>query len=108
MPNERLAAFLFRLARDELPSGMIEEHLRVVEEAHDLPSMERRVRTFREAYNAPLLGGNLAVSYERRVEHALEAVDALRGQRVIYEQGAAVHLGAWARVMASRLLGGNP
>jgi hypothetical protein len=32
--TERLAAFLFRLARDEVPFGKIEEHVRVVEEAH--------------------------------------------------------------------------
>jgi hypothetical protein len=31
---ERLAAFLFRVARDELSFGRIEEHVRVVEAAH--------------------------------------------------------------------------
>lgn len=31
----RLAAFLFRLGRDNLPSGIIEEQVRVVEDAHD-------------------------------------------------------------------------
>lgn len=34
MANERLAAFLFRLARDEVPTGVIEEHVRVVQAAH--------------------------------------------------------------------------
>lgn len=37
MANERLAALLFRLARDELPQGVIEEHVRVVEQAHSDP-----------------------------------------------------------------------
>lgn len=31
---ERLAALLFRLARDSVPFGKIEEHLRAIEEAH--------------------------------------------------------------------------
>jgi hypothetical protein len=34
MRSERLAAFIFRLARDEIPTGKIEEHVRVVCKAH--------------------------------------------------------------------------
>lgn len=34
MANELLTAFLFRLARDNVPFGVIEEHVAVVETAH--------------------------------------------------------------------------
>jgi hypothetical protein len=32
--RERLAAFIFRLGRDAVPFGVIEEHVQVVEGAH--------------------------------------------------------------------------
>lgn len=35
--EERLAALLFRLARDDVPFGKIEEHVQVVERAHHHP-----------------------------------------------------------------------
>jgi hypothetical protein len=34
MRSERLAAFIFRLGRDNLPTGIIEEQVTVVERAH--------------------------------------------------------------------------
>lgn len=33
-PQTRLTAFLFRLMRDNVPTGIVEEHVRVVEVAH--------------------------------------------------------------------------
>lgn len=38
MNRERLAAFLFRMMRDEVPAGVITDHLECVERYHPDPS----------------------------------------------------------------------